>query len=51
MKTLKVTFFDSVDEIIRKAKRKFGQDKEFTFAIHPDGSSRLIIKGGNNENR
>jgi len=51
MKTLKVTFFDSVDDIIRKAKRKFGEDKEFGFAIGPDGSSRLVMKGDNDEIR
>lgn len=49
MQTLKINFFDNVDEIIRKAKRKFGEDKGFGFALWPDGSLRLIIKGGNYE--
>lgn len=41
-KSLKVNFFDNVDEIIRQAKRKFGKDKKFAFARWPDGSLRLI---------
>lgn len=52
MNSLKINFFDNVDEIIRKAKRKFGEDKGFGFAVWPlDGSLRLIIKGGDNEIR
>ena len=47
MRTLKINFFDNVDEIIRKAKRKFGEDKEFALVEWPDtfpyGSLRLII--------
>ena len=45
--TLKINFFDNVDEIIRKAKRKFGEDKEFAFVEWPDswpfGSLRLVM--------
>lgn len=47
MKTLKVNFFDSVEEIIRKAKRRFGSDKKFAFIRWPlDGTLRLIMTDG-----
>lgn len=45
MNSLKINFFVNMDEIIRKAKRKFGEDKEFSFAEWPDGSLRLIMEG------
>lgn len=50
MQTLRTSQTDDIHGIIQKAKRKFGKDKKFAFAIWPlDGSLRLIIKGGNYE--
>lgn len=49
MQTLKISRTDDIQRVIEKAKRKFGKDKEFAFAIWPDDSLRLVIKGGNYE--
>lgn len=47
MRALKINFFDNIDEIIHKAKRKFGEDKEFVLVEWPDGwpwgSLRLVM--------
>ena len=44
MQTLKISRTDDVQGVIEKAKRKFGEDKKFSFAEWPDGSLRLIVE-------
>jgi len=50
MNKLKTNRIEDIQGVIKKARRKYGKDKKFAFAIWPlDGSLRLIIKGGNYE--
>ena len=46
MKSLKIPFFASADDIVKLAKKKYGKHKKFTFARWPDDSLHLIILNG-----
>lgn len=47
MQTLKISRTDDIQGVIEKAKRKFGEDKEFALVEWPDGwpfgSLRLVM--------
>lgn len=43
MRTLRIPFFASVDDIIKLAKKEHGKHKKFAFAQFPDGSLRIIL--------
>lgn len=47
MKALKINYFDSADEILRKARKRYGEHKKFAFVEWPDGfpygSIRLVV--------
>jgi len=49
MNKLKVNRIEDIQGLIKKAGGKFGKAGGFAFAKWPDGSLRLIIKGGNYE--
>jgi len=46
MKALRIRYFDSPEEIIKKARARYGKHKNFTFAKFPDNSVRLIVMNG-----
>jgi len=45
MKTLRIPFFASAEDIIKEAE-KHSKHKKFTFAQFPDNTVRLIIFNG-----
>ena len=52
MNKLKINRTEDLQGVIKKAGGKFGKTKGFAFAIWPlDGSLRLIMKGGNYEEK
>ena len=47
MKVLRIHYFDSPDEILRKARAKFGKHKKFVLAKWPgEVKPRLIVMDG-----
>ena len=44
MQSISVNQAEDIQKFIERARKVFGPDKEFTFAIWPDGSLKLIVK-------
>ncbi|MBA7639636.1 hypothetical protein ES703_47296 [subsurface metagenome] len=49
MNKLEINHIEDIQGVIKKARGKFGKAEGFAFALWPDGSLKLIVKGGNYE--